>query len=162
RADSGVRTASLRSWLVLLLAVPSMLILLSPFFETQPVLIQLLGLRPTVLFLPLVLFGPLLSKQEWAQLAVWSAFVAVGSGGVILAEYSLGVERFFPLNDASRIIYMSNDVAEAKTYRLPATFSSAHAYGGTIVALVPLFVMLIEARGRSQLLGMAALAAGGL
>jgi hypothetical protein len=146
----------------MLLAVPLALMLISPFLDTQPILVQLLGLRPVVLFLPLILFGPLLTKEDWTRFALWSAFVALGSAGVMFAEYVFGIERFFPPNDASKIIYISQDIGEARQYRLPATFSSAHAYGGTIVALIPLLVILIEAGGQKRRLGMAAMAAAGL
>src|SRR5690349_9757709 len=83
------------SWVITLSALPIALILLSPFLDAQPVLVQLLGLRPALLFLPLLLLGVGVSKEDWTVLATWSAFVALGSALVTLGEYLWGVEAFF-------------------------------------------------------------------
>jgi hypothetical protein len=140
-------------------ALPLLLILLSPLLDAQPVPVQLLGLRPALLFLPLMLLGAAATDEDWHKLALWAAFVALGSALVMVGEYYWGVERFFPVNDASKIIYFSRDVGESGQYRLPSVFSSAHAYGGTMVALLPLLIILVELGGWKRRLGMAALAA---
>jgi hypothetical protein len=157
KPPSGLGT--LRSWLLTLSALPFLLILVSPLLDAQPVLVQLLGLRPALLFLPLMLLGAMANRQDWVAFATWGAFVAIGSALVMAGEYYWGVEQFFPVNDASKIIYLSRDIG-AGQYRLPATFSSAHAYGGTMAALVPLTILLVESEGWRRRLGVVALAAG--
>ena len=159
REHTRTESGALRSWLLALSALPLLLILLSPLLDAQPVPVQLLGLRPALLFLPLMLLGAAATDEDWRKLALWAAFVALGSALVMVGEYYWGVEPFFPVNDASKIIYLSQDVGEAGQYRLPSVFSSAHAYGGTMVALLPLLIVLVELGGWKRRLGMAALAA---
>jgi len=150
----------LKRWVVALVVLPIFLILLSPFIDAQPVLIQLLALRPILLFLPLLLIGALVVPEEVKRLAGWAIAVALGAALVALGEYFYGVEPFFPVNDASRIIYISRDIGEERAIRIPATFGSAHAYGGTMVGLVPLLVLMINAhRSWVKVLAMGALCA---
>ncbi len=149
----------MRSWLLTLGVLPVLLILVSPFLDAQPVLVQLLGLRPALFFLPLLLLGASATARDWTRLATWAAFVAIGSAVIAGAEYYLGVDQFFPRNDASRIIYLSQDVGASGDFRIPATFSSAHAYGGTMVGLLPLLVLLVETGSWRRKLGIVALAA---
>jgi hypothetical protein len=146
----------LRHWVLALAFLPFFLILLSPFIEAQPVLVQLLGLRPAIFFVPLVFFGAALDRESLRTLAHWAVFVALLAGGTALAEYFLGVERFFPMNEASDIIYLSQDIGEARDFRIPATFSSAHAYGATMVGILPLLMFLLEEEGRWRLPALAA------
>ncbi len=159
REHARTKSGALRSWLLALSAIPLLLILLSPLLDAQPVPVQLLGLRPALLFLPLMLLGAAATDEDWRKLALWAAFVALGSALVMAGEYYWGVERFFPVNDASKIIYLSRDVGETPQFRLPSVFSSAHAYGGTMVALLPLLIVLVELGGWKRRLGTAALAA---
>jgi hypothetical protein len=138
----------LRAWVFALSLLPLFLILLSPFLDAQPLLVQLIGLRPAVFFVPLVLLGAALGPGEMERLARWAVLVVFIASAFAIGEYILGVERFFPMNEASNIIYLSQDVGEAKDFRIPATFSSAHAYGATMVGLVPLLAYLLERPGR--------------
>ena len=64
--------------------------------------------------------------------------VAVAFGG---AEYFLGVPRFFPFSPVTLIMYSSADVAGG-FLRIPATFTSAHAFGGTMVGTIPYLIGL--------------------
>jgi hypothetical protein len=64
--------------------------------------------------------------------------VALGFAG---AEYFLGVPRFFPYSPVTEIIYASGDVAGG-FLRIPSIFSSAHAFGGTMVASMPFLIGL--------------------
>jgi hypothetical protein len=155
-AESG---KAIRSWVIALSLLPLILILCSPFLDAQPIEVQLLGLRPAVLFLPLLLLGAMVSREDWSALAMWGAFTAIGAAVVMLGEYLWGVETFFPMNDASKIIYLSQDVGHSGEFRLPATFSSAHAYGGTMVAIVPLLLLLVESSGWRRLLAVMGLLA---
>lgn len=141
------QTATLRAWVVALCSLPFALILLSPFIDSQPVLVQLLGLRPAMFFVPLVLMGAKLDREEVRTLASWAAFVALGTGAIAVGEYIWGLQPFLPLNRATEIIYRSKDVGEEMMHRIPSTFVSAHAYGGTMVAILPLLVLNLD-RGR--------------
>jgi hypothetical protein len=140
--------ARLRRWVLALSTLAFVLILLSPFIDAQPVLVQLLGLRPAAFYIPLVLLGGALDREQLERLARWGVIVAFLAGATALAEYFWGVELFFPMNDASNIIYLSKDIGEEEYFRLPATFSSAHAYGAAMVGIVPLLVYLLDRRGR--------------
>jgi hypothetical protein len=138
----------LRAWVLALSLLPLFLILLSPLMETQPLLIQLLGLRPAAFYLPLVLVGAEIATEDMGRLARWVVLIVLIVSAFAFAEYILGVERFFPMNEASAIIFRSQDVGEAGEFRIPATFNSAHAYGGTMVALIPLLIYVLERSGR--------------
>jgi len=59
--------------------------------------------------------------------------------GFALAEYFVGLEQFYPNNSVTSLIYVSHDVAGGN-YRIPGIFSSAHAYGGTMVYSMPYLV----------------------
>jgi hypothetical protein len=145
-ASRTVVDSKLGAWMVGLACVPGLLILLSPFLDTQPVLIQLIGLRAAFYFVPLCLLGAVLGSNELERVAKWSVAVVVIASGFALSEYIWGVERFYPLNDVSELIYRSNDAGESGALRLPATFTSAHAYGGTMVGLIPMLLFLVEYR----------------
>jgi hypothetical protein len=146
----------LRAWVIGLACVPGVLLLLSPFLDAQPVLIQLLGLRAAIYFVPLCLLGAALDTRGLEQLAKWGVLVIITASGFALAEFIVGVERFYPVNEVSELIYRSK-VGEAGALRLPAIFTSSHAYGGTMVSLIPLLVFLIE-RGRRRIVAFAAIA----
>jgi hypothetical protein len=148
--------STLWGWVLGLACVPGVLILLSPFLDAQPLLIQLLGLRAAIYFVPLCLVGATLDAKELERLAQWAVFVTLLVSGFALAEFVWGVERFYPVNEVSELIYRSNDVGEMGALRLPATFISSHAYGGTMVGLIPLLVFLVE-RGRWKVLAFLAL-----
>jgi hypothetical protein len=123
-------TAVLMLWPVLLLALPF-----------QPLLISLVGLRGNIFFIPLLILGSRLRNKDLIELSVGLAvldLVAVGFAG---AEYFLGVPRFFPFSPVTLIMYSSGDVAGG-FLRIPATFSSAHAFGGTMVGTIPYLIGL--------------------
>ena len=60
----------------------------------------------------------------------------LAAGGLALAEFTLGVEQFFPRNAVTEIIYRSKDLANYTAYRIPSSFSNAHAYAGTMVLTI--------------------------
>jgi hypothetical protein len=147
----------LRAWVFALSLLPLFLILLSPLMDTQPLPVQLLGLRPAAFFLPLVLVGSALGTEEMGRLARWAVPIVLIASAFAFAEYTLGIERFFPVNEASDIIYRARDVGEDSELRIPATFNSSHAYGGTMVSLIPLLVYLLERPGRWRAAALAAI-----
>jgi hypothetical protein len=144
--------AVLFAWPALMLAVP-----------LQDPLIQLVGFRAQVYFLPFLLIGALLTENDLQQLVMWIAALDLIVFGFAVAEYFMGITRFFPLTDATKIIYSSNDVAGGTQYRIPATFVASASYGGVMVLGMPWLVgawMQRQSGGwRRTLVGVALLAA---
>jgi hypothetical protein len=133
RAAKPGRPDELRTWVLLLMGWAGIMFLL----PLQHPLIQLVGLRGNVFLLPFLLVGSRLRPREGRQLALWLAalnLVAIAFAG---AEYFRGVSAFYPRNPVTEIIYNSNDVAGYTAYRIPATFVTAHAFSGTMVASLP-------------------------
>jgi hypothetical protein len=67
------------------------------------------------------------------------------------AEYFLGLDRFFPRNQVTDLIYISKDLIGHTQYRIPASFPNAHAYGGTMVMSLPLLVGAVIQKHKSNL-----------
>jgi hypothetical protein len=112
----------------------------------QDVLVELVGLRAALLMLPLMLIGARLAPDDVRRLALAVAVLNALAFLVAGAEFYVGVTAIYPENEATAIIYESRDVAEFTEHRIPATFSSAHAYGGTMVAGLPLLIGAWAAR----------------
>jgi hypothetical protein len=123
----------LRLWTVALIAWPCLLCLI-PF---QNIWVTLVGLRGNIFFLPLLLWGARLKCQDMRPLVLGIAVLNLAALGVGVLEYSQGIERFIPRNEVTAIIYASRD-AGSHAFRIPSIFSSAHAYGGTMVLTIPL------------------------
>ncbi len=132
----------LTQWVALLGCWPLFVVIVSPFLDAQPLIIQIVGLRNAVLFLPALLVGALLRSEDLNVLGAWCAAIAFGEAAFAGGELMWGLQAAFPDNAASSIIYISRDVAGTE-YRIPASFSSAHAYGGTMVAIIPFLVHLL-------------------
>lgn len=133
--SSDRRTSVLRGWFWALMLWP-VLLLVMPF---QPFLVSMVGLRGAVLFLPMMLIGSRLRENDLRALTLGFAalnIVALGFGG---AEYFLGLERFFPMNAATILIYGSADVAGG-FHRIPAIFATSHLYGGTMAGSLPYLI----------------------
>jgi hypothetical protein len=154
----GERSRGLRSWVVLLCGFPLLLILMSPFVDSQPILIQLVGLRPAALFVPLILLGAAMNLEQWLRFSRWAAWLAIFCAIVAIAELAFGVDSFFPLNDVTSIVYASKDVGEGE-FRIPSTFSSAHSYAGTMLGILPVLVLRTRVPSCSGLLTWSAVAA---
>jgi hypothetical protein len=133
-------------WFVVLLVWPFVILA----FPSQDVLVEVVGLRAAVFMLPLMLIATRLEPEQVRRLAVWVAVLNVLAFAVAGAEFYFGVNAFYPENEATTIIFQSHDVAEFTEYRIPATFSSAHAYGGTMVAGLPLLIGAWAARQRRR------------
>jgi len=100
-------------------------------------LVQCVALRATIWFLPVFLIATRLTTADLAVLARGLAalnLVAL-AGGMYVYEY--GVEALYPRNAVTYIIYASKDVGGFKYHRVPSTFLSAHAYGGTMLNTLP-------------------------
>ena len=137
------RLATLRWWLVALILWPCLLVLM-PF---QPLMVSLVGLRGNVFFLPMALLGARLRNADVHKVARGLALLNLAVFGFAIAEYFMGVPRFYPRSPVTEIIYRSSDVAVGANgvggyFRIPATFANAAAFGGAMVASLPFLIGL--------------------
>jgi hypothetical protein len=138
-------------WIILLIGWPLMMVLISPFLNAPHLFVQVAGLRNAILFAPLVLIGSALSREAWREFCLWAEWCVVLVSCFTLAEWLFGLEVVYPLNEATLLIYVSRDITGGY-YRLPSSFVSSHAYGGTMLALLPLFLGRLEEQSRRRLL----------
>lgn len=141
RTAVSTQEVKLRQWLWLLFVWP-LILLASP---VQDPLVRLVGFRAQVFFLPFLLFGARLGSADLKALAKWCAFLNIVALGFGLAEYRLGLSSFFPQTAITEILYNSQDVG-GNNWRIPATFSSAHAYAGTLVMTLPFILGALQQR----------------
>jgi hypothetical protein len=133
-AEQKTRVEALRSWMEVLM----LWALLIFFLPAQDFMIRLVGLRPSIFFLPFLLLGARLLPEERYKLALCLAVLNLMALAFAVGEFIIGVPAFFPRNQMTKIIYASKDVLGANSlYRIPACFANAHSYGGTMVATVP-------------------------
>jgi hypothetical protein len=133
RAAWAAYMRPLTTWVVLLIGW-SVIMFLVPIQHT---LIQLVGLRGNAFLLPFLLVGGWLQGAEARRLAVLMAVLNLVALGFGAAEFVLGIQRFFPTNAVTELVYLSGDVANHKAYRIPACFVNAAGYGATMTATVP-------------------------
>ena len=149
------RVSGLRAWVFVLVVWPVFLFIV----PVQDPLVQLVGLRGTILTLGFLLLGARLSSNDWYRLALWLAGFNLAAFALAVAEYRLGIEPFFPESPVTEIMYRSRVLMGAEgdrpLYRLPSSFSSAHAYGGTMVVTLPLILGAWVAAGRVELRALA-------
>lgn len=123
---------STRKWVVALIAWPCFLV----FIPFQHYLIQAVGLRGNVFFIPMALFGAWLGDSGRRQITMTLCLMNLVALTFAGLEFSMGVEAFYPRNEATDIIYKSQDIAGGH-FRIPACFANAHSYGGTMTLSVP-------------------------
>ncbi len=133
-----LRVRNLWRWVIALGAWPMLLFLI----PIQDPLIQLVGLRGAVFFLPIILLGGLITDEDLHILALCVAGLNLVVFGFGAAEYFRGIEAFYPHNAVTTVIYIQRDVLAGRiaTYRIPATFPSPAAYGAAMVMSMPLLV----------------------
>jgi hypothetical protein len=140
------RIERLKPWLELLIVWPILVF----FLPIQSWLIQVVGLRGSIFLLPFIFFGARLDAKDRYQLAVWLAGFNVVVFVLAGVEYFVGIESFFPHNQMTELIYKSTSIAGTGAYRIPSSFINAHAYGGTMVATLPLLAgALVKKRWRT-------------
>jgi hypothetical protein len=140
-----LRSREISLWMAVLIGWPLVLFLL----PVNHFLIQLVGLRAAIYFLPFALLGAWAVEHDLDQLARATAALNLLAFGFAVAEYAIGVPAFFPINAVTEIIYASGDVGDSQL-RIPATFTSAHAYAGTMVATLPFLIARWQAAGISR------------
>jgi hypothetical protein len=155
-----LRSREIKPWVIALAGWPLLLFIV----PLQHILIQFVGLRAAIYFLPFLLLGARATERDLDQLARVIAGLNLIVFGFACAEFVLGIEPFFPLNDVTEMImYRSNDLSGG-AYRIPATFSSANAYGGSMVASIPFVLNRWQAstasRGEKAFVAAAIVASG--
>jgi len=129
------RSVILQPWVAVLIGWP----LLMFFVPTQDWLIQFVGLRGAVFFVPFLLIGARMEEQDFNTLAAGMAVLNIAELAIALAQFFFGLIFFFPQNSVTELIYRSNDVAGGM-YRIPATFVVSAAYGGVMAFTMPFLV----------------------
>jgi hypothetical protein len=141
-AADRARIQPLVPWLVVLIGWPAILLLV----PLQDPMVQLVGFRAHVFLLPFLYFGARLHRDQIKRLVLWFAVLNLVAFGFAVAEFFLGVERFYPRNAATELIYRSRDVQTggfAGAFRIPATFGNAQLYGASMVMTLPLLLGLL-------------------
>ena len=136
----------LKPWLEFLIAWPVLMFLI----PLQDLMIQFVGLRGNIFLLPFILLGARLDGEDRYQLALWIAGLNLLAFAFAGAEYFLGLERFFPRNNVTELLYLSKDVVGHSQYRIPSSFANAHAYGGTMAVGLPLLLGAIVQKHKSN------------
>ena len=131
-AWQALRSHELRNWIFVLMAWPILLF----FSLRQDALIQIVGLRGNIFLIPFIIFGARLTGDDIYKLALWLSVCNIAAGTLGIVQFIVGVEPFFPRNAVTEIIYRSKDLAGYTAYRIPSSFSSAHAYAATMVMTI--------------------------
>lgn len=145
-AQDRESSRNIKNWLYVLIGWP-VLVLFLPF---QPLLVSLVGFRGNVFMLPLLAIGARLKDDDITKLTYAFACLNIAAFGFGIAEYFMGIERFFPNSAVTQIMYASSD-AGGGHYRIPSIFSSAHAYAGSMVYTIPLLFGAWVQKGNSKL-----------
>jgi hypothetical protein len=153
------RSEALRSWVIVLSAWPALLFAI----PMQDPVIQLVGLRASVFLLPFLLLGARLTGDDVYKLALWLSILNLAAAALAGVQFVVGVEPFFPRNAITDTIYRSRDLANYTAYRIPSSFSSAHAYAATMVMSIAViagaWVQGHHGRWQPRLMGAALLTA---
>ncbi len=131
------RSRSARIWTILLIVWPILMVAM-PF---QPLLVSLVGLRGHIFFVPVLLLGSRMKGKDLIEFSSGLAVLNLLALSFAVAEYFLGVQRFFPFSPVTQIMYASGDVAGG-FLRIPSIFTSAAAFGGTMVGTMPFLIGL--------------------
>ncbi|HLL45480.1 MAG TPA: hypothetical protein VK399_02180 [Longimicrobiaceae bacterium] len=135
-----IRTQPIRNWMVLLIGWPCLLLLL----PLQDPMVQMVGLRAHIFFLPFLLLGARLGRDDLYRLALVLAALNIVSFAFALGEFFFGLPYFYPRNEVTELIYRSNDIRSANNllgaFRIPATFANSSQYGGTMIITLPVIV----------------------
>jgi hypothetical protein len=133
---------ALVTWVTLLVAWPTLLVVLPP----DHILINLVGLRVAIFYLPVMLVGAQLTEKDNEGLAGWLVGLNLLALAAAILEVNQGIESLYPRNPTTVLIY-SSAVGDSSTHRIPATFCAAAHYGNTMVLTLPFLVSsLLRAR----------------
>jgi hypothetical protein len=129
------KVRKLMPWLLCLVAWPTLLF----FVPIQNPLIQLVGLRGQIFFLPFLLIGAQLERDDAYKIALSLAVLNTIVLVFGLLELKLGVSRFYPHSVVDDIVFISAVQLRGGDLvtRIPATFTSSAAYGANMIASIP-------------------------
>lgn len=130
-------TANLRLWVAVLIGWPTFLLAVS--MGNTP-LVEIVGWRSNVFLLPFLLLGVRLTREDLYTLAKVLSVLNIMAAVLAFAEFTFGLQAFFPANALTEIMYRSTVLDDRSAFRIPSSFSSAHAYAGTMVLTLPLLV----------------------
>jgi hypothetical protein len=133
------RARGLAQWTACLIGWPVVMFALCLIWPQHP-LIQLVGLRAAVWFLPFLLLGASARAADLTMISRALAALNLIALTFGVGEYLVGLEAFFPRNAVTELMYISSDVGSRGAYRIPATFNQAAGYGGVMVLTVPLLL----------------------
>ena len=142
-ASERQRTRAVQIWTMVLMAWPIVMMLI----PIQDYLVQLVGLRGNIFLLPFLLIGSRLKSEDIGRIALTLAVLNLIAFAFAGTEYAIGIERFFPHNANTEIIYRSSDVGSDNQFRIPGPFSGSHAYAGTMVLSLPFLMGAWAAKG---------------
>jgi hypothetical protein len=127
-----------KGWLSLLIGWPLILF----FVPINHILVQLVGLRHIILFLPALLLGARTRPKDLNTIATTLAILNAAVFVFAVLEYWYGITPFYPHNSATDIMYRSHDISSTagRFFRIPATFTSSHAYAGNLLLTLPLLL----------------------
>jgi hypothetical protein len=135
------RSSRIRPWVIVLIAWPVFMAII----PLQHYLVQIIGLRGNIFWIPMLLVGAWLDKNAIIRLAITLAGLNIVSFGFAMAEFVYGVETFVPENEVTAIVYRSRDLA-GQNLRIPSTFANAHTFALTMVASIPILIGVITNR----------------
>ena len=112
-------------------------------------LVQCVGLRACIWFLPVILIATRLTTADLAVLTRGFAVLNVMALAAGVYVYLYGVEALYPMNAVTVTIYKSTDVVGSKYHRVPSIFLNSHGYGGTMLYTLPFLIdRLVDSRSK--------------
>src|SRR5262249_36942298 len=130
--SAGVWTGTAANFVIFLIGWPAFLTLL----PVNDLLVQLVALRATVWFLPVLLVATRLTTLDLSTLARGLAVLNLITFVVGVYVYFRGIDSLYPENAVTAIMYRSKDVA-SEFHRVPSTFLTAHSYGAAMLLSLP-------------------------
>jgi len=145
------KSRQLLSWLAILVALPLVFFLV----PRQDLLVQLVGLRTAIFFLPFMLIGAMMEGAQYYQLALGISVLNLVALAFAVAELVFGLEAFFPHNAVTHIMYNMhleylNHAAAKEAFRIPSCFSDSAHYGMTMTLSLPLLIGASVQRHRKR------------
>lgn len=102
----------------------------------QHYLVQVIGLRGNIFWLPMALVGFLIRDIEKQKFISFIAILNVVAFCFAVAEFFIGVDYFVPENEVTKIVHNSADLAGGAK-RIPSIFANAHSYSLFMVSTIP-------------------------
>jgi hypothetical protein len=131
--SAGVWNGTAALFVMFLIGWPAFLTLM----PVNDLLVQLVALRATVWFLPVLLVATRLTAADLSTMARGLAVLNLVAFVVGLYLYFRGIEALYPENAVTALMYRSKDVVGSEFHRVPSTFLNAHGYAGAMLLSLP-------------------------